>query len=203
MELTDHDLKLARQGAVSAFRSARGLVSLSDLVAEANLWMIEHYDKVELWREQGGHGSNKLRRACRQRCLTIVARERRLKSKLEHGDLYYYTPATIRDILPDIFDVIDWVSGSAAPTSDEVKRQSRPSEGNNRIAMIADVRQAFYGLPLADRQLLEDLYGPTPLTFQVVAATLDVHERTVRRREDRAIEKMIERLGGEPPHYHV
>ena len=201
MEITEQETKLAIQGARSAARSARGLVSLSDLIGEANLWMVQHLDKVELWREQGRHGANKLRMACRQRCLTIVAAERRLKSRLEAGDMYWYTPGVIREILPDIFDTDDW-STSSAGNPNELRGRSRPAEGNNRLAAICDVRAAFYGLPQADQRLMVLLFEDG-FDYATVAATLDVHERTVRRREQRVLEKMVERLGGEPPGYHM
>jgi len=202
VEITEHDIKLAKQGAMSAARSARGVVSLSDLIGEANLWMVTHLDKVEQWRGEGRHGANKLRNACRQRCLTVVAAERRLQARLDKGDLYYYTPAVIRELLPDIFEPEDWVGGSNAP-SDEPKGPSRPAWGNNRLAAVCDVRSAFYGLPQADRVLLADLYQAGGLPVDVLAATYGVHEKTIKRREQRIIDKMVERLGGEPPGYHV
>ena len=201
MEITDQETRLAAQGARSAARSARGLVSVSDLIGEANLWMVSHMEKVLLWREQGRHGQNKLRNACRQRCLTVVAAERRLKSRLEAGDIFWYTPAAIREILPNIFDTDDWTSSSAGEAG-ELKKQARPAEGNNRLAAICDVRAAFYGLPQGDQKLLVLLFKDC-FDYATAAATLDVHEKTVRRREQRVLEKMVERLGGEPPGYHV
>lgn len=196
--ITESDIKIAKQGASSAWRSGRGIVDLADLVAEANMWMVQHADKVELWATQGGHGKNKLRNACRQRCLSIIARERRKRSGLEGGDIFYYSAAIIKDILPDIFDEDDWTMGSIVNDAD-VKGPSRPSEGNNRMAMIADVRSAFYSLPEKDRQLMSDLYEDGGLPIDAVAAQWDVTERTVRRREDRILEKMVERLGGDAP----
>jgi len=201
MEITDQDLQLAAQGAKSAARSARGLVPLSDLVAEANLWMVNNIEKVVLWREQGTHGKNKLRNACRQRCLTVVASARRLHNRDQNGDQYYYTPGIIREILPDIFDREDWSMTSRLEKDDAPKGASRPAEGNNRLAMICDVRAAFYGLPQADRNLLYALYGAGGAHPSVVAARYEVVERTIQRREQRILEKMVERLGGEPPFF--
>lgn len=204
MEITDHDLRLARQGAMSAHRSSRGLVSLTDLIGEANLWMVENLDKVELWREQGRHGENKLRNACKQRCLTIVARERRKRSMLQSGDLFYYTPASVAEILPDIFDPDDWSTSTSTGDVDAgVKGPSRPSEGNNRLAAIVDVRSAYFSLPQSDRILLADAFQGGGLSFEVLAVTHNCHERTIRRRVDRAVEKIVERLGGEPPGYRT
>lgn len=204
MEITDHDLRLAAQGAKSAAKSARGLVSLSDLIGEANLWMVQHPEKVEQWREEGRHGQNKLRNACRQRCLTVVSYARRLHNRLEHGEggQYYYTPPVIKEILPDIFDREDWTM-TARSEALETRGKTRPAEGNNRLAMICDVRAAFYGLPQADQMLLEELYRAGGTPAEVLAATYEVHEKTIKRREARVLDKMVERLGGEPPGYHV
>jgi DNA-directed RNA polymerase specialized sigma24 family protein len=197
-EITEAEIKLAKQGALSAYRSGRGLVDVQDLIGEANLWMVSHMDKVSLWRTQGRHGQNKLRNACRQRCLTMIARERRHRSGLQHGDVFYYTAPIIREVLPDIFDTEDW-NNSGVALSSEVRGPSRPAEGNNRIAVISDVRSSFYSLSEKDQNFLMDLYKDGGLPVGAVAATWDVTERTVKRREERIMEKMVERLGGEPP----
>jgi hypothetical protein len=197
-EITTQDLRIAKQGALSAYRSGRGLVTVDDMVGEGNLWMVKHLDKVVHWRTQGRHGQNKLRHAVRQRCLTVIAKERRVRSGLQPGDVFYYTPAMIRELLPDIWDEDDWVSGSTS-NAEEIRSPSRPSEGNNRLAMVADVRSSFYTLSEKDQNFLEDFYRDGGITADVMAARLEVTERTVRRRDDRIMEKMVERLGGEPP----
>lgn len=195
--ITPDDLKIARQGAMSAYRSGRGIVTADDMVGEANLWLVKHVDKVILWRGQGRHGQNKLRNACRQRCLTIIAKERKRKSGLQPGDIFYYTPAMIRELLPDIWDEDDWTNSGVS--GEEIRSPSRPSEGNNRLAMIADVRSAYYSLSEKDQRFLEDFYRDGGVTTDVLAASLEVSERTVRRRDDRIMEKLVERLGGQPP----
>jgi len=197
-EIIPQDMRIAKQGALSAYRSGRGLVAAEDMIGEGNLWMVKHLDKVVHWRTQGKHGQNKLRHAVRQRCLTIIAKERRRRSGLQPGDIFYYTPAMIRELLPDIWDEDDWVSGNTN-NAEEIRNPSRPSEGNNRLAMVADVRSSFYTLSQADQSLLEDFYRDGGVTIDIMAARLEVTERTVRRRDDRIMEKMVERLGGEPP----
>lgn len=195
--ITPDDLKIARQGAMSAYRSGRGIVTADDMVGEANLWLVKHVDKVILWRGQGRHGQNKLRNACRQRCLTIIAQERKRKSGLQPGDIFYYTPAMIRELLPDIWDEDDWTNSGVS--GEEIRSPSRPAEGNNRLAMVADVRSAYYSLSEKDQGFLQDFYRDGGVTLDVMAASLEVSERTVRRRDDRIMEKLVERLGGEPP----
>lgn len=197
-DVNEHQLRLAKQAAASAARSGRGVVTLDDMVGEAYLWLSRNEKKLEAWAEEGRHGDNKIRHACRLHCLRIVDKERRKQSKLMRGDLHYYSPALIVEILPDIFDPEDWFGGAPAPT-DKVKGTSRPSEGNNRLAMIMDVYSAFVTLSKDDQYLLTQLYADGGLSTEVVGIALDCSARTVRRRADRAIEKMIERLGGEPP----
>ena len=196
--ITTNDLKIAKQGAMSANRSGRGLVAPEDLIAEANMWLVQHVDKVVLWHGQGRHGQNKLRNACRQRCLTVIAKERRKRSGLQPGDVFYYNAQMIRELIPDIFDEDDWTGGSNSPSS-ELRGPSRPSEGNNRLAMIADIRSAYFYLPKRDQQFLSDMYKDGGLPVDVMSVQWEVTERTIRRRDDRIMEKMVERLGGEPP----
>lgn len=195
--ITTNDLKIAKQGAMSAYRSGRGLITFDDLLGEANLWMVEHVDKVIQWHDQGKHGQNKLRNACRQKCLTVIARERKRRSGLEAGDSFYYNAQMVREIIPDIFDEDDWTNG--ASNNSEVKGPSRPSEGNNRLAMIADVRGAFYSLKETDRQFLSDMYKDGGLPADVISVQWGITERSVRRKDDRIMEKMVERLGGDSP----
>ena len=201
MVISDGELRLASQGAKSAYNSGRGLIDYNDLVGEAHLWIVENYEKVDKWRDEGRHGQNKLRNACRQKCLSVIARERRKRSGLQAGDVFYYTPQMLREILPTIWDEDDWVSGETVTTS-EVRSPSRPSEGNNRLAMVADVRGAFFNLRGPDQMLLADMYKDGGLPIQVIAAQLEVTERTVKRREERILDRMVERLGGEPPWKH-
>lgn len=199
-EITDGDLKVARQGAQSAYRSGRGVIDEEDLVGEAHMWLVEHMEKVTRWRDEGSHGRNKLRYAVRCHCLGLVFRERKQRSGLEKGDTHWYTAAMLKEIIPDIFDRQDWVGGAPAP-SNEIRSASAPAEGNNRLAIILDVLTAFQGLPAEDQWLLRSLYEGAGVHYDVLAAQLEVSDRTVRRREDRALERMVERLGGEPPWY--
>jgi RNA polymerase sigma factor (sigma-70 family) len=198
MELTDKEIKLARQGSMSAWKSGRNLIESDDLFNDACLWMLEHPNKILEWRDEGKHGENKLRNAARQRCLTIIRVERQKRAGFDRNDVFYYTQQMIREIIPNIFDVQDWTTGETV-YGGEVRGSTRPNEGNNRLAMIADVRSAFYSLPEKDRVFLENHYRNGGLTLEEMAAWLDCSDRTVRRRDERIMDKLVERLGGEPP----
>lgn len=199
MELTDRELQIITQGATNAHKAQREFVPLPDLINEGVLWCLEHPKKVELWREKGKYGENLLRHSVKQKCLSHVAKERRRVYRLERDDIAYYNPAVVREILPDIFDIDDWMTSSTASDMDKVSGLSRPSEGNNRLAAIVDVKSGFESLSDDDKTLLSELYADGGLSHQVLAATLEVTERTVQRREERAIQRLVDRLGGEVP----
>lgn len=198
MELTDRELQVITQGATNAHTAQRGFIQLSDLINEGVLWALEHPQKIEMWREKGKYGENLLRHSVKQKCLTLIAKERHRIYKLERGDLGYYTTALIREILPDIFDPDDWHSTSQSSDT-KVSGVSRPSEGNTRLAVLMDVSSAFYSLSDDDQTLLQNLHADGGMAASVLAATLEVNEKTVRRREERALQRMVDKLGGEPP----
>jgi len=198
MELTDRELQIITQGATNAHKAQREFLPLPDLINEGVLWALEHERKTLMWREKGKYGENLLRHSVKQACLSKIAAERRRIYKLERDDIAYYTPAVVREILPDIFDPDDWLS-SSVNDQERVKGASRPSEGNTRLAAIVDVRSAFYSLSEDDQAFIRDLYEAGGLTHQVMAATLDVAEKTVQRKEQRIIQRMVDRLGGELP----
>ena len=199
MELTDREIQIISQGATNAHKAQREFVPLSDLINDGVLWALEHPKKIELWREKGKYGENLLRHSVKQRCLSTVAKERRRVYRLERDDIAYYTPAVVREILPDIFDIEDWLNAGTSELGDKVSGLSRPSEGNSRLATIVDVKSGFASLSEDDQGLLRDLYEDGGVTQQVLAATLEVSEKTVQRREERAVQRLVDRLGGELP----
>jgi DNA-directed RNA polymerase specialized sigma24 family protein len=198
VELTDRELQVITQGATNAYNAQRKFMDVGDLINEAVLWALTHEKKLLMWLEKGKHGENLLRFSAKQHCLSLIGKERRRIYVLEKDDIAYYTPAIVREVLPDIFDIDDWLSGS---TNDQerVSGTSRPSEGNTRLATVVDVKSGFDSLSVDDKALLTDLYADGGVTHQVLAATLEVAEKTIQRREQRAVQRLVDKLGGELP----
>ena len=196
--LSDRELQVITQGATNAHKAQRGFLPLTELVNEAVLWALEHGKKVEMWREKGKYGENLLRFSSKQHCLSVVSRERRKRYQLHKGDTTYYSTALVRELLPDIFDPEDWVTGQVEMT-DHVGGVSRPSEGNNRLAMMMDITSAYYSLNDTDQALLRDLHADGGVPKTVLADTMGVADKTVARREQRALQRIVDILGGEVP----
>jgi DNA-directed RNA polymerase specialized sigma24 family protein len=96
-----------------------------------------------------------------------------------------------------VFDYENW--GLESHEETEGKGTSRPSEGNTRLAMLVDVKWALEGLSQDDQNLLRDRFADGGMDVQVMAATMQVSDTTVRRRIKNTLRKLADRLGGEPP----
>lgn len=199
MELTPRELQVITQGATNAHSAQRSFLPMQDCVQEAILWALEHPKKIEMWREKGKYGENLLRFSAKQAVLSRIGKERRRVYQLEKNEVSYYTPAMVRELLPDIFDYDDWTSSGQSEMTDKIANTSRPSEGNTRLAVMSDISYAFYSLSSEDQALLKELHADGGITQQVLAATLGVAEKTVARREQRALQRMVDKLGGELP----
>ena len=112
-------------------------------------------------------------------------------------DLTFYNTGLLRELLPAALDVNQWVH----PGQDErekVKTTTRPDEGGNRVATLADVASGVAALRLEDQRLLHLRYRDA-LTYAQIGGLLDVESDTAKHQCDRALKKLLEKLGGEAP----
>jgi hypothetical protein len=119
-------------------------------------------------------------------------------------DEYFYTQETVEAFLPVI------VSGGSdysmleaeSLVSVRVNGGTPAHERGGADAILADLRRAFYALPIDQRALLSAIFEPGQLRTdaeQAAADDLGVSRWAVRGRIDRAIRAMIRNTGGESP----
>lgn len=196
-------LRIASNAAAKVVKQNKNLVEYDDVVSECWQWVAENFDRVNDWIDNGGrHGQNKLSLTLYRIGRKYAIKERAARSGLSLSDYYWYTPAIVEEILPDVFDYDDWTGGQA-PQGDKVKGKTQPSEGGNRMAMIIDVANAYRSLNEEDQALLQDRYANGGIDINVLAARAEVTADGMRKRINRIISKMVERLGGEPPFWSV
>lgn len=189
--------KSARRSALRARRIHKNLVSVDDVYQHLHLWAIEHWNKLEEWDGQDSL-SFKLRRTFNNEAQKYAAKERAQQSKSPVSDSFYYTPEILHELLRDVWNYEGWLD-SPDMSSEYVAKSSKPSEGNNRLAMFSDVAHAIARLNDADRLLLKLRYADGGVDFSVLAQMYEITEEAMRKRVQRAITKLQERLGGEPP----
>lgn len=192
---TDREFRAAAQTAKRVASIGRGFVEPDDVEAHLRLWMWENRDRIKEWRDEGKPAAY-LRGALYKRALDYLSKERRLRTGAGENDLQFYTPPLIKELLADVFDREGWVP-AADPSA--ARSPHRPSEGSHRLASLTDVAQAIGTLPPADQACLRDVYADGGLPWPVVASLWETSESGARKRVDRIVERLMDKLGGPPP----
>lgn len=117
------------------------------------------------------------------------------------GSMYYdiqYTPTQIERILPFIWDYA--IQGLQTIVPEHPQHGTPIIQGNSTrfddaLAIVADVSSVYYSLPTSDKQALELRYK-YDLTFSKVAERLGVTEDAARKRVDRAVQRIANKLTG-------
>jgi DNA-directed RNA polymerase specialized sigma24 family protein len=115
----------------------------------------------------------------------------------EPSDLYYYEPAVVEAILPAVLrgDITEApVLNLGMPG-----KPSAPAEGGNIMAMMAEIKSAYLKLSTEDRHILYHKYANS-LSHAAIAEELALpSDDAARMRHNRAIKRLITRLGGFRP----
>jgi RNA polymerase sigma factor (sigma-70 family) len=197
IEFTDTEMRIATGVARRIVRTQRHLVEFEDVRQECFLWMVSNPDRVTRWRDEGKAGKSKLGTALYRAGMRYALKERVRSTGTQPGDHAFYSEAVLHELLSNVFDYENW--GLESHEETEGKGTSRPSEGNTRLAMLVDVKWALEGLSQDDQNLLRDRFADGGMDVQVMAATMQVSDTTVRRRIKNTLRKLADRLGGEPP----
>jgi RNA polymerase sigma factor (sigma-70 family) len=188
---------IARQVASRSNRIHRGLVSTDDLYQHMSLWALEHWHKIEQWQNEESL-KYKLRRTFYNEAQKYVAKERSRHSRSPMSDSFYYTHEVLHELLPDVWEHIGWVD-TPDMSQEFITHTSKPSEGGNRLALLSDVAFGIDRLNKNDKDLLRMRYAQGGMDFAALAETYGASDEAIRKRVKRALDKLQDRLGGEPP----
>lgn len=192
-------MRACRRNANKVAKVNRNYATSDDIMSEMFLWVAANKDRVGEWMEEGHKGMGKLNTSLFRCGHRYVNKERAEAAGGQMSDLYFYTTPVVEDLLEDVWDYVDWL-----PTRnlEHERGSSSPSEGNNRTAMLVDIAWAVSGLSKEDQELLRDRYASGGAYIDAIAAKLDMTPDGVRKRIDRVLHKLIEKLGGEPPFWN-
>lgn len=193
LEFSTHQLKAINEGAARAYAVGRGLVEMSDCQQEAWLWVYENLDTVRRW-EDTDRRYDRLRQACYHAALLMIRATMRANGGSERRDFATYATAVIQDLLPSVFLGSPFQTGPEV--NEEVRHKTTISEGGVGLAMVADVKAAFQKLSDQQKEILFRLHAVGDATYEDVAKDLDLSVSTLRRREQRALEAIVDHLGG-------
>jgi len=186
MNLTTDEFRIIR--AIARYFSNRWKkIELDDLNSELMLWAYQHYKIIDEWRTDP-KGEGKLYVTLKREAAKYCARETQKHSIRPIESDNYYTMNQLINIIPYLWEII--------PESDSHARL--PQDTNVAITLVTDVRSAFYSLSKEDRSLLEIRYR-LELSQSEIGELLGLSDRGAEKRIKRALERLHDNLGGEPP----
>ena len=174
------------------------MVDRDDIRQSLYEWFVSHPRKLTEWEGLGKKSAqNLLYRSLRNQALDYCQQWKAKSIGYELSDLYFYEPAVVEALLPAVMrgDVTEApVLNLGMPG-----KPSAPAEGGNMMAMMAEIKAAYLKLNTEDRHILYHKYANS-LTNAAIAEELALpSDDAARMRHNRAIKRLITRLGGFRP----
>jgi DNA-directed RNA polymerase specialized sigma24 family protein len=174
------------------------MVEREDIKQSLYEWFVSHPRKLTEWEKLGNRSAqNLLYRSLRNQALDYCQLWKSKSIGYELSDLFYYEADVIEALLPAILrgDLAEAPKLNLGMPG----RPSAPSEGGNLMAMMAEIKAAYVTLSTEDKSILFLKYANS-LDYSSIATELQLSsDDAARMRHNRAIKKIINRLGGYRP----
>lgn len=175
------------------------LCEFEDIRQSLYQWFAEHPNKLDTWEAIGEKDAkNLIYRSLRNEALDYCQKWKAKTVGYDVNDLYYYEPVMVEALLPTVL----MGNFHIAPKLNlgRVGRPSAPSEGGNIQVMLLEVDSAYWKLSKDDRKILFFRHAESS-DFKEIANYLSLgSEDAARMRHKRAIQRLINKLGGRKPY---
>ena len=174
------------------------MVELEDIKQSLYKWFLEHPNKLNEWESIGEKDAKNLIYRCLRNDALDYCLEWKAKSVgYETSDVFFYESDIIEALLPSVlrgeFGVshkLNLVGPSKPPA---------PAEGGNMMVMMIEIDKAYRKLSTEDRTVLFYRYAES-MDYGDVATEMNLgSEDAARMRHNRAVKKLITRIGGFRP----
>jgi RNA polymerase sigma factor (sigma-70 family) len=168
-----------------------------DIRQELWVWFLEHPNKVKLWEAIDVKQSTKLiARSLRNAAKDYCQREKARAVGYKVEDNYYYDREVVELLLPAVLR-----KDTNAPAMTDLgftKAKKVASEGGNWFAMMADIERALVRLTQEQLSIIYLRFGDG-CDNASLATELAISEDASRMRVNRAINNLLNFLGGTRP----
>jgi len=174
------------------------MVELDDIKQSLYKWFLEHPNKLDEWESIGNKDAkNLIYRSLRNDALDYCLEWKAKSVGYETSDVFFYEADIIEALLPSVlrgeFGVshkLNLVGPSKPPA---------PAEGGNMMVMMIEIDKAYRKLSTEDRTVLFYRYAES-MDYGDVATEMNLgSEDAARMRHNRAVKKLITRIGGFRP----
>ena len=182
----------------SEYHRKYDMVELDDIKQSLYKWFLEHPNKLNEWEAIGEKDAKNLIYRCLRNDALDYCLEWKAKSVgYETSDVFFYEADIIEALLPSVlrgeFGVshkLNLVGPSKPPA---------PAEGGNMMVMMIEIDKAYRKLSTEDRTVLFYRYAES-MDYGDVATEMNLgSEDAARMRHNRAVKKLITRIGGFRP----
>jgi DNA-directed RNA polymerase specialized sigma24 family protein len=174
------------------------MVEKEDIRQSLYEWFLQHPVKLTEWESLGKRSAqNLLYRSLRNQALDYCQIWKAKSAGYEMSDVFFYDAAIIEAILPAV--LLGNVTEAPKLNLGMPGKPSAPSEGGNMMAMMAEIKFAYAKLSDEDKNILYQKHANS-LSYAGIAEELKLpSDDAARMRHNRAIKKLITRLGGFRP----
>lgn len=173
------------------------MIESSDIRQELWLWFLTHPNKVKSWENLDDKQAVKLiGRSLRNAAKDYCQKEKARIVGYHVGDNYYYDKQLLEILIPSVLR-----GDSTAPSTIDLGFTSNKkvaSEGGNWFAMTSDIDKALKKLPDEQYNILYLRFGDG-MDTSMLASELQVSDDAARMRVNRAINSLLNLLGGSRP----
>lgn len=182
-------------------RKYRSYTTADDIAQDLWLWVLARPSRTRGVRKAADGDDLKKEVSYLERNLyragDIQCRKEKAKvSGYRHTDEYFYSTQLIADLIQA------WYHGvglERQASDDRVRRKRTLSQGFEMESMVSDVQVGLDALSESQQAVVLSVFG-AGMSVKEIADDLGVTRQAVEQRLDRAVEKMIEALGGPSPY---
>jgi DNA-directed RNA polymerase specialized sigma24 family protein len=174
------------------------MVEHDDIKQSLYQWFMEHPNKLKEWEAIGEKDAkNLIYRSLRNQALDYCQRWKAKSLGYEPSDVFYYDVDVVEAMLPAVLRGEHGVSHKL--NLGGPGRPPAPAEGGNMMAMMIEIDKAYRKLNTEDRTVLFYKYAES-LDYGSIATEMKLgSEDAARMRHNRAVKKLIARIGGFRP----
>ena len=173
------------------------MVEPADIRQELWLWFLTHPKKLKTWEDLDGKETTKLiSRSLRNAAKDYCQKEKARIVGYHVSDNYYYDRQILEILLPAVF-----TGSNVAPSLVDLgftATRKVASEGGNWFAMMSDIDKALTKLPEEQWNILYSRFRQGQDNSDV-ASELQISDDAARMRINRALNSLLNLLGGSRP----
>lgn len=197
LDLIEPDEALIRPTAARYANRFR-MVERDDIAQELRVWWLTHQKQIRRYVELGQERriTKSLQRAAERFCRKTKAQVLGYRPE----DEFFYNTGLVRELLPLVWNA-DLITQDQRPDDGGKAKRSKPAnEGNELLAMVGDVARVLTLLDRDEYAALWMVYGPLKAEYTELAAGLSITVAAAKMRVQRAVQSVVDVLGGESPY---